>query len=143
MSVKIVFNGKEYDGVDAMPPDVRKAYETLLQNLGKAGDGALVSLLKQGLGTSIKATFWEIVVNGKKYGSLDEMPPEIRRTYEEAMAGLDPDRAETPSGMAPSRQQVQPPPIIEDDDAGRRSPLRIALWIAVGAAVAWWLLRHG
>src|SRR6266516_1945877 len=68
MSVKIVFNGTEYDGVEAMPPDVRRAYEAALESLGKAGGETLASLLKDGSGggASIKATFREVVVNGKK-----------------------------------------------------------------------------
>ena len=26
--VKLIFNGKEYEGLDSMPPDVRKLYQT-------------------------------------------------------------------------------------------------------------------
>lgn len=29
-----------------------------------------------------------IVVDGREYGSVDEMPPEVRRAYEERKAGL-------------------------------------------------------
>jgi len=126
-----------------MPPDVRQAYEAALASLSKSleGGGGLVSLLEHGAGTSIKATFREIVVNGKKYGSVDEMPPEIRRTYEEAMAGLDP-------GGATRGMPTAPSPIIVDDDAGGGGGggggklLRIGLWIAIAVLVAVWLLRR-
>ncbi len=144
MSVKIVFNGTEYDGVEAMPPDVRRAYEAALESLGKAGGETLASLLKDGSGggaggaggASIKATFREIVVNGKKYGSPDEMPPDIRRSYEEAMASLAPDEGAAP----PSRGT--PPPLLEEV-TGRRGKLwRTALWIAIVAFGVVWVLRH-
>ena len=138
MSVKIVFNGTEYDGVEAMPPDVRRAYEAALESLGKAGGETLASLLKDGSGggASIKATFREIVVNGKKYDSLDEMPPDIRQSYEEAMASLAPDEGAAP----PSRGT--PPPLLQED-TGRRGKLwRTALWIAIVAFGVVWVLRH-
>jgi len=144
MSVKIVFNGTEYDGVENMPPDVRRAYETALESLGKAGGETLASLLKDGSGggaggaggARIKATFREIVVNGKKYDSLDEMPPDIRQSYEEAMASLAPDESAAP----PSRGT--PPPLLEEV-TGRRGKLwRTALWIAIVAFGVVWVLRH-
>src|SRR5690348_977232 len=102
MGVKIVFNGTEYDGVDAMPPDVRAAYQAAIASLGKAGGDTLASLLKQGTDTTIKATFRQIVVDGKKYSSLDEMPPDVRQTYEEAIASLTAGEAARPSGPAGS-----------------------------------------
>ena len=36
MSPKIVFNGKEYDGVESMPAEVRREYEAVLGALGAA-----------------------------------------------------------------------------------------------------------
>ena len=33
-----------------------------------------------------------VVIDGKTYKSVDEMPPDIRAKYEEAMRGLDRDR---------------------------------------------------
>src|SRR6266568_3738132 len=124
-----------------MPPDVRRAYEAALESLGKAGGETLASLLKDGSGggaggASIKATFREIVVNGKKYGSLDEMPPDIRRSYEEAMASLAPDE-----GAAPLSRGT-PPPLLEED-TGRRGKLwRTALWIAIVVLAVVWVLLH-
>src|SRR5438552_16925570 len=89
VSLKIVFNGKEYDSVDAMPPDVRNECEVALETLRKSGGEEILSVLQRDMGVTgahIKATFREIVVNGKKYDSVDAMPPDVRRTYEQAMA---------------------------------------------------------
>jgi hypothetical protein len=86
VSLKIVFNGKEYDSVDAMPPDVRKEYEVALETLKQGGGAEIFSLLQRDMGVTgarIETTVREIVVNGKKYDSVDAMPPDVRRAYEQ------------------------------------------------------------
>ncbi len=147
MSLKIVFNGKEYDNVDAMPPDVRKEYEVALETLRKSGGEEILSVLQRDMGVSgphIKATYREIVVNGKKYDSVDAMPPDVRRTYEQAMARV------TPSGAAVRPPVTAPARAIHLEGRGGRGGgggggglWRIVLWIGIGAAAAWLLLRRG
>ena len=137
VSLKIVFNGKEYDSVDAMPPDVRKEYEVALETLRKSGGEEILSVLQRDMGVTgahIKATFREIVVNGKKYDSVDAMPPDVRRTYEQAMA-------RTKAPVVSATRAIRPPPPPEDEPRGS-GMWRIPFWIAVGALGAWWLLRH-
>ena len=142
MSLKIVFNGKQYDSVDAMPPDVRKEYEVALETLRKAGDEEILSLLQRGGETRIRTTVREIVVNGKKYDSVDAMPPDVRRSYERATARLASEGAGVrPPVVSPARA-IPPPPTGEDDARGG-GMWRIPFWIAVGALGAWWLLRRG
>src|SRR5689334_14003079 len=119
VSPKIVLNGKEYDGVESMPPDVRKDYETVLESLQATGGDEVLSLLRSGEHANIKATFREIVVNGKSYGSVEEMPADVRKTYEEAVARMGTDAsgalaAPLPLRPArPSRPAPQPPLAIE------------------------------
>jgi hypothetical protein len=55
VSLKIVFNGKQYDDVDAMPPDVRREYEVALETLRKTGGEEILSLLQQGGGPAARA----------------------------------------------------------------------------------------
>src|SRR5438067_74749 len=50
VSLKIVFNGKEYDSVEAMPPDVRKEYEVALETLRKSGGEEILSVLQRDMG---------------------------------------------------------------------------------------------
>jgi hypothetical protein len=140
VSPKIVLNGKEYDGVESMPPDVRKDYETVLDSLKNTGGDEVLSLLRSGEHTNIKATLREIVVNGKSYGSVDEMPADVRRTYEEAvgrMGGL----GGAGGASRPSRPVLQP-----GQERSRVSwvgaIVRALFWMAVGAAIAVWVLRH-
>ncbi len=148
MSLKIVFNGKEYDNVDAMPPDVRKEYDVALETLRKSGGEEILSVLQRDMGVSgthIKATFREIVVNGKKYDSVDAMPPDVRRAYEQAVARLAHTGGATqpPAAPAPAARAIRPPPTIEDAEPRSGGLWRIPFWIAVGALAAWWLLRRG
>ena len=144
MSLKIVFNGKEYDSVDAMPPDVRKQYEVALETLRKSGGEEILSVLQRDMGVTgahIKASFREIVVNGKKYDSVDAMPPDVRRTYEQAMARVGPGGAAVRPPVVSATRAIRPPPAPEDEPRGS-GMWRIPFWIAVGALGAWWLLRH-
>jgi len=148
VSLKIVFNGTEYDNVDAMPPDVRKEYEVALETLRKSGGEEILSVLQRDMGVSgthIKATFREIVVNGKKYDNVDAMPPDVRRTYERAMARVAPAGAAVrpPVAPAPAARAIRPPPSDEDAEQRGGGLWRIPFLIAVGALGAWWLLRRG
>ncbi len=150
MSLKIVFNGQEYDNVDAMPPDVRKEYEVALETLRKSGGEEILSVLQRDMGVSgthIKATIREIVVNGKKYDSVDAMPPDVRRSYEQAMARVAPSGAAVRPPVAPTpapaARAIRPPPSGEDAEPRGGGLWRIPFWIAVGAVGAWWLLRRG
>jgi len=156
VSLKIVFNGAEYDSVEAMPPDVRAQYNEVLESLKKTGGDEVLSALQRvssgtgGLSETIMTTHREIVVNGKKYGSVGEMPPDVRRLYEKALgqagaagagagAGLN-----RPSSGALRAPPPPPPHVIEDDQTrqGGGGVLRILIWMALGAAIAWWLLRR-
>ncbi len=136
-----MLNGKEYDGIEAMPPDVRRDYEAVLESLKNTGGEEVLSLLERGDRTSIKATFREIVVNGKTYGSIEEMPAEVRRVYEQAVARMG-SAAAAPA--RPSRPALRPPPVVEED-GGRGwvgGLLRILFWMALGALIALWVVRR-
>jgi len=146
VSLKIVFNGKEYDSVEQMPPDVRKEYEVALETLRKSGGEEILTVLQRDMGVSgthIKATVREIVVNGKKYDSVAAMPPDVRRVYEQALARVAPGGAAVGPPVAPAARAIRPPPIPDDADAPGSGLWRVVLWIVAGAAVAWWLLRRG
>ncbi len=140
-----MLNGKEYDGIESMPPDVRKDYEAVLESLKTTGGEEVLSLLQRGERASIKATFRELVVNGKKYGSVEEMPADVRRIYEQAVAGMGSAAAPPAAGPSAARQSrpaLRPPPAVEDRGA-RGGGLRILFWMALGALIALWIMRRG
>lgn len=96
MTNKITFNGKEYSSVDEMPPDVRQAYEKVIQVFqDKDHDG--VPDIFQGSAQNTQdaqrivinqSSFTKIIFNGKEYSSVDEMPPNVRQAYEQAMSAF-------------------------------------------------------
>ena len=141
-----MFNGAEYDSVEAMPPDVRAQYEKVLESLKQTGGDEVLSALQRvssggslGVGGTIKATYREIVVNGKKYGNVGDMPPDVRRLYEQALGQA----GAGPSPARPSAAALRPPPVVEEDQRSSGGLLRILLWMALGAAIALWLVRRG
>jgi len=142
MSQKIVFNGQEYDGVDAMPPAVRRQYEDVMRLVR----GEVESLVVPGSqSTVIKVTTnvrTRIVVNGKEYRSVDEMPAQVRAAYERALAQAE---GRTSSGGEPAALSPRTPafPPTEEDTSGSiaNTLRRIGPWVLIAVLVALWLLR--
>ncbi len=104
---RIVIDGKSYNSVDEMPEDVRKKYEAalhslkdqngnsipdVLENMGTLtdnnGDG-IPDIVENTLGSPIVKAALKIMMNGKEFHSLDDLPPEARAKYEQAMSKLD------------------------------------------------------
>ena len=105
----IVIDGKTYKSVDEMPEDVRRNYALAMNSL-KAENGNLIpdafenmNILadkdKDGIpdafegvmSTNIVSTT-KIIADGKEYDSLDELPPDVRAKYDQAMGSLDANR---------------------------------------------------
>jgi hypothetical protein len=77
---KITVNGREYDSIEHMPPEVRKMYSQAMAALGKAGAPGASDHLKANVSCVVKES---IVCNNREYKSLDELPPEIRKLVEQ------------------------------------------------------------
>jgi hypothetical protein len=123
VKTNIRFNGQEYAGVEAMPPDVRRVYEQ--------------ALAKAQVRTSTKVVF-----NGQTYASLAEMPPDLRSQYDQVMAMLDknhdgiPDMLQT-SGTAASdgSMLVEVAPLVSKSVTAPESRGRGLPMILVGVLV--------
>jgi hypothetical protein len=109
----VVIDGKTYKSVDEMPPDIRAKYEDAMRGLDRDRNG-MPDLLdqanpfadknKDGTADSIEglASFQasvpnvisssKILVNGQLYDGLDQLPPEIRAQYEQAIHAMDKNR---------------------------------------------------
>ncbi|HET9905340.1 MAG TPA: hypothetical protein VFQ23_01830, partial [Anaerolineales bacterium] len=102
----IVIDGKTYNSVDEMPEDVRRNYESAMRQLGDSDRDGLPDLLenltnptdqnKNGMPDAIEnmvsnvfSSTTRVVVNGAEYNSLDDLPPEVRAQYEQAMGSFD------------------------------------------------------
>jgi hypothetical protein len=106
----IVIDGKTYKSVDEMPEEVRQKYENAMRALDKNQDGtpdmlentnlfadknqngmpdALEGLASiKGLSTKV-TTRTKFTINGQTYDNLDQLPPELRAKYEQAMSAMD------------------------------------------------------
>jgi hypothetical protein len=71
---KYKINGKEYNSIEEMPEDIRKAFEK-----------AVIS--KDGKSSQITTTNMQnkIMFNGVEYESIDAMPQDVRQLYKEVM----------------------------------------------------------
>ncbi len=82
-------NGKTYNSIDDMPPDVRAQYESMSNLLGDKNQDGVPDLLGNML--KANATVMQtstIIFDGKAYNSVDELPAEARAKYEQAMGKL-------------------------------------------------------
>ena len=114
-----------------------------------AGD----SLLPSPSGSSyLGVVSLKIVFNGAEYPSVEAMPPDVRAQYEKVLETLKQTGGDevlsalqrVSSGVGrPSSSGLRPPPVIEDDQRRSGGILRILLWMALGAAIALWLVRRG
>jgi len=105
----IVIDGKTYKSVDEMPEDVRKNYESAMSQLGDKDRNGIPDMLEtltnladqnkngmpdsiEGMISNVISSTTKIIADGKEYNSLDELPPDIRAKYEQAMGSLDSNR---------------------------------------------------
>ena len=109
----IVIDGKTYKSVEEMPPDIRAKYEEAMRNLDKDRNGMpdMLEGMKpfedknqdgvpdafEGLASSLGSaptviSSSKLVVNGQVYNRLDQLPPDVRAKYEQAMGAMDKNR---------------------------------------------------
>src|SRR5262245_1187378 len=167
---KITINGREYDGPDEMPPDVRRLYEDAMRQALpalEAQDGNGVPDLLEGQGSGRARTFLSsrITINGKTYRGVEEMPPEVRETYERVMVapgssggpvkkneffvsfgisrGARPqsDVSAAPSSAAPAPLPTMANPIDPSGTQSRFQVLLVFIAGAVAAGLAFWIFR--
>ena len=128
--IRIVIDGKAYNSVEEMPVDVRKKCEEAMRIAGSMPGGRLPQ--EFGLPGNILAdndsdgipdivgnaqavnlsSGMKILFDGQAYSSADELPPEVRAKYEQAVAALDKNRNGIPDfveGMMNVSSKAQPP----------------------------------
>jgi hypothetical protein len=178
----IVIDGKSYKSVEEMPEDVRKSYEDAMRQMGSnpnsvsASQGNLDIFADKNnngmpdafdgmVANVFSAT--KIVADGKAYNSLDQLPPEVRAKYEQAMGAMDANKNGVPdflegmmnvpnqpaSQAAASFATASPPPAspkpmpvgstIEPESSGGwvlalTGILLIGLCLVAAAAGAWY-----
>ena len=172
MSLQINYNGKTYNSLEEMPPEVRAAYQQAMALLADQNGNGMPDFLDglmqgQSLDALVKplnvlaSTHTQIVFNGQTYTSVDQMPPEARRAYEQAMGAVDQNRNGVPDALeqggiqtgqpmvnvttlsaagsaprpAPFASPYTPAGVEPDHPAARAGRLRTALFVVLGLAV--------
>lgn len=128
---RIVIDGKAYNSVDEMPEDIRQKYQEAMRDFKEvnpsinapqnvagmlsniftdANNNGMPDIMEnqQVINVSGGTNF---VVDGQVYNSLDQLPPEARAQYEQAMAAFDKNRNGMPDfleGMMNVRAQAAP-----------------------------------
>ena len=108
----IVIDGKTYKSMEEMPEDVRRNYESAMSQLADNDRNGIPDALenltsladqnKNGMpdafegmvSNTISST--KIIANGNEYNGLDDLPPDVRAKYEQAMGALDSNRNGVP-----------------------------------------------
>jgi len=103
----IVIDGKTYNSVNDMPPDIRQKYEQAMskfkdenqnnipdgfENLNILGDknnNGIPDVFENMSTMNAMSSAMKFIVNGQEFNSLDSLPPEARAKYEKAMGTLD------------------------------------------------------
>jgi hypothetical protein len=163
----IVIDEVTYKDISEMPPDVRQKYEQAMRLLGDADNNQIpdafetMNILgdkdKDGVPDVLEnlvegqaaVSSMKIVIDGKEFDGLENLPPEARARYEEAMGKMDanrngiPDFVEgmfTPSGQ-PETADVSTG--LGVDTPRRSAPLPASPTITPDTSNGWMLVLAG
>ena len=111
MTTRIVFNGQEYDSPEAMPADVRKAYQVLLDQLQDKDKDGIPDVLQEGAGNVLEVQQTSVTFNGRTLDDVRGLPAPVRRLIENAIGhGM---------GTAPDEPHGNEPLVRTLETAGR------------------------
>ena len=86
MPTRIVFNGREYDSPEAMPEDVRSAYQLMLDQLEDKDKDGIPDVLQGGsTGNTLGVLKTSVTFNGRTLEDVESRPAPIRRLLENVM----------------------------------------------------------
>lgn len=166
---RIVIDGRSYASVDEMPEDVRRNYEEAMRNVDStanisvnplealkgvfadANNNGLPDLMENQQAINLSGEM-KFVVDGKTYNSLDDLPPDARARYEQAMGAMDKNRNGMPDFlegmMNPSNQADQPAMTAFETPANmtphvQHAPMPVAPAIAPDTTNGWMLALAG
>jgi hypothetical protein len=125
MRTHIIFNGQEYSSPEAMPADVRKAYEELLDQLRDKNEDGIPDLLQGGgAGNVLGIRQTSVTFNGREVGDL---PAPMRRLIENAMGHG------SSSAAAPPEPHGNEPLVQSLETAGRAAGELLGVMLAFAA----------
>ena len=114
MPTHIIFNGREYSSPEAMPADVRKAYQELLDQLqDKNKDGIPDMLQGGGTGNVLGILQTSVRYNGRTLADVGGLPAPMRRLIEGAIGHV------SSRGTAPTEPHGNEPLVRSLETTGR------------------------
>jgi hypothetical protein len=126
----IVVNGKTYSDPDEMPPEIRQAYEQAMGALADKNQNGIPDIL-EGLQQSenvsvqfpsLQVNSTQFIADGKVYTSMDDLPPEAREKYQQALAKMGQVMADANQNGVPDifenvpRKQAETPTLTANPD---------------------------
>jgi hypothetical protein len=110
METKIIFNGKQYASPEAMPEEVRQAYQQAMVQFADADRNGIPDILERGTaGNVIAIQQSSISFNGREFKSVGEMPAVVRRLFEMAMGQADANRNGIPDALEVALSERETP----------------------------------
>lgn len=85
----IVIDGKTYNSLTEMLPDVRARYEQAMRGLKDVDRDGTPDVFDAAPPAPVMSSGMKFVVDGREYNSIADLPPEARAKYEQAMGILD------------------------------------------------------
>lgn len=150
MNTKITFNGREYDSIEELPPEARQAYQQLQSAFADQDRNGIPDIFEGGKPANITTSSMTVnqqsfVVDGQTYTTADDLPPEARAAYQNAMQTLT-NQPLTPNNNQPSftsqvQQPAPMPPLIKEDTSSRGWLLMALIMVLVGLAVVLYLVN--
>jgi hypothetical protein len=133
-----------------MPEDMRKNYESAMRNVDNNQNGApdlLAGTPSFQSVTSNVINTTKIIVNGQVYENLDQLPPDVRAKYEQAMGAMDANKNGIPDfveGMfgAPN-QTTNAATSFRTSNPPRSQPMPVGSTIEPESAGGWMLALAG
>jgi len=131
---RITINGQQYDSPEAMPPDVRRTYEEAMRTVGPSlasgHSGGSTQVFTGRADQRINASVVvnrTITVNDRTYGSVDELPPDVRQLYEDALKGAAPQVTHPKTSLHVSVNMAGPQVRTLDDSSSPPTPLTLPI----------------
>jgi hypothetical protein len=129
---KITINGQHYDSPEAMPPDVRRTYDDAMRaagsSLASAQTGGSTQVFTGHAGDHIGASLVVnriVTVNNRRYGSVDQLPSDVRQLYDDAIKGAGPQATHPKTSLHISVNLTGPQVRAPGDSSGSQPPLPI------------------
>ncbi|MCC7118601.1 MAG: hypothetical protein IT310_08765 [Anaerolineales bacterium] len=82
----IIFNGKTYNSLEEMSPEMRQAYEQITGALVDKNGNGIPDFLEGDVLKNITSAYTSAInLNGQTYNNLNELPPEARQRVQNAL----------------------------------------------------------